>query len=128
MTVKLHNPSSLFAPYKSYSHGVEVQANARMLFISGLNGFEKDGVTMRKTFSEQAEQIWQHIGSILHSANMDYSDIISLRTYLSSPEYDDENVSFRQKYMGENKPSSTVVCCQLLESAWKLEIEAVAAK
>ncbi len=32
------------------------------------------------------------------------------------------------KYLGDNHPASTVICCQLLESKWKLEIEAVAAE
>jgi len=123
-----NNPKELFPPYRAYAHGVEVASDARLLFISGLNGFEKDGETMAESFSGQAEQIWVHIGAILQSADMDYSNIVSLRTYLSSPEYDEENVQLRQKYMGENKPASTVVCCQLLESKWKLEIEAVAAK
>jgi len=127
MTIKFHNPASVFAPYQSYSHGVEIADGARLLFISGLNGFAQDGVSMPDSFTDQAEQIWQHIGSILKSANMDYANVVSLRTYLSSPEFDEENVRLRQKYMGDNTPSSTVVCCQLLETKWKLEIEAVAA-
>lgn len=128
MITKIHNPKELFPPYRAYAHGVEVLEGARLLFISGLNGFKADGKTMPETFSDQAEQIWKHIGAILRSSDMDYSNIVSLRTYLSSPEYDEENVQLRQKYMGDNKPSSTVICCQLLESNWKLEIEAVAAK
>jgi len=128
MAIKIHNPKELFQPYRSYSHGVEVADGVRLLFISGLNGYEVDGTSMGDTFAEQAEQIWQHIGAILRSADMDYSDVVSLRTYLSSPDDDEENVQFRQKYMGDNKPSSTVICCQLLETKWKLEIEAVAAQ
>ncbi len=82
---------------------------------------------MPDSFQEQGEIIWNHIGEILKSANMGYENIISLRTYLSSPEYDEPNVKLRVKYLGDNEPSSTVVCCQLLETKWKLEIEAVAA-
>jgi len=36
-------------------------------------------------------------------------------------------LKIRKKYLENTEPSSTVVCCQLLESKWKLEIEAVAA-
>lgn len=122
-----HNPPALFAPYRAYSHGVEVQSNARLLFISGLNGYRQDGTTMPDSFEAQAEIIWQHIGAVLASAGMTYANVISLRTYLASPEFDEANVQFRMKYMGTNRPSSTVICCQLLESRWKLEIEAVAA-
>lgn len=82
---------------------------------------------MPDSFEEQGEIIWSHIGEILKSANMDYGNIISLRTYLASPEYDEANVKLRVKYLGDNEPASTVICCQLLETKWKLEIEAIAA-
>lgn len=82
---------------------------------------------MPDSFQAQGEIIWTHIGTILVSAEMGYENIVSLRTYLSSPDYDELNVQLRMKYLGDNKPASTVICCQLLESNWKLEIEAVAA-
>jgi enamine deaminase RidA (YjgF/YER057c/UK114 family) len=50
-----------------------------------------------------------------------------LRTYLSNPEYDEPNVKLGMKYLGNNQPALTVICCQLLVPEWKLEIEAVAA-
>ncbi|MBD2056286.1 RidA family protein [Oculatella sp. FACHB-28] len=74
----------------------------------------------------QGKITWTHIGSILKSAGMGYENIVSLRTYLPSPEYDEPNVQWRMKYLGNNEPASTVICCQLLESKWKLAIEAVA--
>ena len=126
MTVITHNPETLFPKYRNYSHGIEVTADSRLLFISGLNGYLSDGKTMPESFEEQGEIIWEHIGEILKSATMDYSNIVSLRTYLAKPEYDEPNVKLRMKYLGDNEPSSTVVCCQLLETKWKLEIEAIA--
>lgn len=59
---------------------------------------------------------------------MGYENIISLRTYLAKPEYDEPNVKLRTEFLGDNEPASTVICCQLLDTTWKLEIEAVAAK
>ena len=122
-----HNPSELFPQYRNYSHAVEVSSHSRLLFISGFNGYLADGVTMPDSFEEQGEIIWGHMGAILKSAGMTYENIISLRMYLSSPEYDEPNVQLRVKYLGENQPALTVVCCQLLDPKWKLEIEAVAA-
>jgi enamine deaminase RidA (YjgF/YER057c/UK114 family) len=122
-----HNPQELFPQYRNYSHAVEVSSNTRLLFISGLNGYLADGKTMPVSFEEQGEIIWGYIGVILKAARMSYENIISLRTYLSSPEYDEPNVKLRMKYLGNNQPALTVICCQLLESRCKLEIEAVAA-
>lgn len=127
MTVTRHNPPELFPQYRNYSHAIEVGSGSRLLFISGLNGYLADGKTMPDSFEEQGEITWKHIGAILRSAGMDYENIISLRTYLSSPEYDEPNVRLRMKYLGANQPALTVICCQLLEPKWKLEIEAVAA-
>ncbi|MEL6384599.1 MAG: RidA family protein [Cyanobacteria bacterium J06626_18] len=127
MPITKHNPADLFPPYRNYSHAVEVRGESRLLFISGLNGYLADGKTMPDSFEEQGEIIWNHIGTILKSAEMDYQNIVSLRTYLASPDYDEPNVQLRMKYLGEHQPASTVICCQLLESKWKLEIEAIAA-
>ncbi len=127
MAIIRHNPQTLFPQYRNYSHAVEVEGDSRILFISGLNGYMPDGETMPESFEEQGEIIWGHIGEILNSAKMGYKNIISLRTYLASPEYDEPNVKLRVKYFGDNEPASTVICCQLLETKWKLEIEAIAA-
>jgi enamine deaminase RidA (YjgF/YER057c/UK114 family) len=122
-----HNPPELFPQYRNYSHAIEVSSNSRLLFISGLNGYLADGKTMPDSFEEQGEIIWRHIGTILKSAGMTYENIISLRMYLSSPEFDEANVRLRTKYLGNHQTALTVICCQLLEPKWKLEIEAVAA-
>ena len=82
---------------------------------------------MPDSFDEQADLIWTHIQAILHAAGMQLHHIVSLRTYLADPAYDESNVRMRMKYMGDHRPASTVVCCRLLDPRWKLEIEAVAA-
>ncbi len=128
MPVIKHNPEELFPPYRSYSHAVEIKGDAQLLIISGLNGYLKDGATMPESFEEQGDIIWQHIGTILRSAGMDYEHLVSIRTYLADPAYDEANVQLRMKYLGNNRPASTVICCRLLESKWKLEVEAMAAK
>lgn len=127
MPVILHNPPGVFPPYRSYSHAAEVR-DARLLVISGLNGYEADGKTMPESFEAQGDLIWRHLGTILADAGMTYRDLVSIRTYLAAPEYDEPNVQLRVKYLGDHRPASTVVCCQLLEPRWKLELEAMAAK
>jgi 2-iminobutanoate/2-iminopropanoate deaminase len=128
MATITHNPGGVFPPYRNHSHAVEITQNSRLLIISGLNGYLADGQSMPETFEEQGEIIWQHIGTILRSAGMDYENIVSLRTYLAEPSFDEANVQLRIKYLGANQPASTVVCCQLLDPKWKLEVEAMAAK
>jgi len=128
MPVIKHNPPGLFPPYRCYSHATEIRGDSRLLIISGLNGYLADGRTMPESFEEQGEIVWTHLGTLLRSAEMDYQDLVSLRTYLADPRFDEANVRLRVKYLGSHQPSSTVVCCQLLDPRWKLEIEAMAAR
>jgi 2-iminobutanoate/2-iminopropanoate deaminase len=127
MQILKHNPLGLFPQYRCYTHAVEIRGDSRLLIISGLNGYLKDGKTMPESFEEQAAIIWTHIGTLLRSADMGFDNLVSLRTYLSDPKYDEANVRMRVKYLGEHETASTVICCQLLDPKWKLEIEAVAA-
>jgi 2-iminobutanoate/2-iminopropanoate deaminase len=122
-----HNPHELSPPYRGYVHALEVAGASRLLFISGLNGFERDGITMPDSFEEQAELIWKHIRNILTSAGMDIGNLVSLRTYLADPKFDEPNARMRAKQLGTHRVAATVICCQLLEPRWKIEIEAVAA-
>jgi 2-iminobutanoate/2-iminopropanoate deaminase len=127
MPIVKHNPKDVFPQYRCYSHAIEVRGDARLLMISGLNGYLVDGKTMPESFEEQAEIIWTHMRSILHSSGMDVNNIVALRTYLADPQYDEANVRMRVKHLGTHEPASTVICCRLLDPKWKLEIEAVAA-
>lgn len=127
MTLVPHNPPTLFPPYRGHVHAAEVVGGARLLFISGLNGYEQDGTTMPESFEDQAELIWQHIRALLADAGMGIANLVSLRTYLADPQFDEANARMRARQLGSHRVASTVVCCRLLESKWKLEIEAVAA-
>ena len=127
MPVIKHNPTGVFPQYRCYSHAVEIHGDSRLLIISGLNGYLADGKTMPESFEEQAEVIWNHLQTILRSAGMDLHNLVSVRTYLADPKYDEANVRARVKFLGTHEPSLTVVCCQLLDPKWKLEIEAMAA-
>jgi 2-iminobutanoate/2-iminopropanoate deaminase len=127
MPVIKHNPPELFPPYRCYTHATEIRGDSRLLIISGLNGYLQDGRTMPESFEDQADIIWTHLQTLLRSAGMTVENLVSLRTYLADPKYDEANVLMRVKYLGAHAPSSTVVCCQLLDPRWKLEVEAMAA-
>ena len=126
MPVIAHNPEGVFPPYRAYSHAIEIHGDARLLIVSGLNGYEADGTSMPDSFEEQGALIWRHLRTILQSAKMDYGNLVSLRTYLADPQYDEANVQLRVRHLGDHRPALTVVCCRLLDPRWKLEVEAMA--
>ena len=127
MAIKQHNPLDLYPPYVNYAHAVEVAPNARTLYVSGLNGFEPDG-TMPATFGEQAELIWRNLITVLASADMSRTDLVSLRFYLAEAAFDPGNVAILRAHLGEHRAARTVICAQLLEPGWLIELEAIAAK
>ncbi len=67
------------------------------------------------------------MGAILKSAGMGMTNLVSMRFYLADPKYDEANVLMRVKHLGSHCVALTVVCSQLLDPRWKLEVEAVAA-
>ncbi len=127
MSISYHDPATLFPRYSNHHHAVEVRGGARLLFISGLNGYLPDGKTMPLTFDDQAEIIWGHIKGILASAGMTVQNLVSMRFYLADPQYDEANMRMRARHLGDHAVALTTVCCQLLDAKWKLEVEAVAA-
>ena len=126
--VQSHNPAAIFPPYAAYAHAVEVPAGARTLYISGLNGYEQDGLTLPPGFEGQARNVWRHLGSALEAAGMSYADLVQLRFYLASPDDDPANVALIKEHLGDHVSCRTVVVQQLLEPEWRVEIEAVAAR
>jgi 2-iminobutanoate/2-iminopropanoate deaminase len=128
MAITSHNPSSLFPPYSNYAHAIEVPADARTLYISGLNGFERDGTTLPATFREQADLVWRNLADVLASAGMTYDDLVSLRFFLAEAAHDPINVEVLRQHLGDHLTARTVICAQLLEPEWLIEVEAVAAK
>ena len=128
MPITPHNPVDVFPPYANYAHAVEVPAGARTLYISGLNGYESDGTTMPADFAGQVELIWRHLETILAQAEMAVDDLVSLRFFLASAAHDPENVEILRRHLGSHACARTVVCQELLEPEWLVEVEAIAAK
>lgn len=127
MPIAQHTPPSAYPPYRSYSHAVEARGDSRILIVSGLNGYYPDGTTMPESFDDQAELIWAYLKAILGSAGMTVANLISIRTCLADRGLDEPNVRMRVKHLGPHQPASTVICCQLLDPRWRLELEAMAA-
>lgn len=126
MTPVQHKPVGVFPPYANYAHAVEVPAGSRLLFISGLNGYEADGESMPNDFEGQAELIWTHLETVLEHAGMSIENLVSLRFYLAEPAHDPANVTVLKRHLGDHHAARTVVCAGMLEPGWLVEIEAVA--
>jgi 2-iminobutanoate/2-iminopropanoate deaminase len=107
---------------------VGVPAGARTLYFSGINGYDRAGAELPATFAGQASQVWDHLEAILASAGMTFTDLVSIRFFLTSAEFDPENVEILRARLGRHVAARTVVVQQLLDPSWLIEVEAIAAR
>ncbi len=64
------------------AHGMEVPANARILFCNGQVGVRLDGSVPEEAL-EQIEVIYERIGIILAASRMTFADVVKLTVYVT---------------------------------------------
>ena len=121
-----HNPATIYPPAGPYAHGVELRGASRLLYISVTMGLTPDG-SAPDSFEAQCEQAWANIGAVLESAGMTVRNLVKVNCFLGSAGDRDVNAAVRNRVLDDHKVAVTVVAVTLLEPAWKLEIEAIAA-
>jgi enamine deaminase RidA (YjgF/YER057c/UK114 family) len=127
MTHTYHNPDDVPKPVARYSQAVEVRPGARYLFISGQVGMAVNG-SVPPTFEEQCHLIYGSIIKLLAAANMTPANLVKTTAFLTQPEQRALHGQIRREYFGDATPASTAVVVRaLLDPAWLLEVEAIAA-
>jgi len=86
LATKAHNPSAVWTVPEAfrtiYSHGTEVAAGSRMLFVSGQFGVAPDG-GLPAEFREQAMLAMANVESLLAAAGMTKSNLVKVNYYLT---------------------------------------------
>lgn len=124
----IYNPTTVAAPLGRYSHGVEVPAGARWLYISGQVGMQPDG-TLAQGIETQAAQAWANLVAILAAADMSLADVVKVTSFLTHPDYAQAYRDARDRLEWSHNPASTLlIVAGLASPAMLIEIEAVAAK
>ena len=126
--MKTHNPASVTAPAGPYSHGIEVPANARWLYIAGQIGVAPDG-KVAPDFDGQADQCWRNIKAVLAAAGMGVENLVKCTHFITRAENVAAYGRVRSRHLGEARPASTLLVISALARAdFLVEVEAVAAK
>jgi 2-iminobutanoate/2-iminopropanoate deaminase len=126
--MKTYNPNTVAAPAGPYSHGVEIPASARILYLAGQIGIAPDG-TLPADFEAQADQCWKNIKAILAAAGMGVENLVKCTHFLTSPEHVAAYGKVRTRHLGEARPASTLlVISALARPGMLVEVEAIAAK
>jgi 2-iminobutanoate/2-iminopropanoate deaminase len=127
MAIKFHNPKSVALTGK-YSLGVEVPADARLLFLAGQVGYDAKG-RLAPGFERQCDLTWKNIGRILRSAGMDFSNIVRATGFITDSRFIAPYRDARAKILKEPFPAATlIVVSGLADPGMFVEIEIVAAR
>lgn len=126
MARRRHDPPAVPAPVGNYTHGLEVAAGARLLFISGQIPVRPDG-SVPADFEGQCHAVWDNLLAVLASAHMRPEHLVKVTTYLTSRDQAEINGRVRRDRLGEVRPALTVVIARTFAAEWLLEIEAIAA-
>jgi len=125
---KIHNPQSIAAPIGTYSHGIEVPPNTRLLYVAGQVAVRRDG-TVPATIEEQTVVAWENVTAILAAAGMKVSDIVKVNQYLTDATHFPGYAAARSRFLGDHRPASTLVTISaLVRPEFFVEVEVVAAK
>lgn len=128
MTISYSNPAAVHAPLGLYSHTVSVPEGTELIFLSGQVGVRPDG-SAPSTMEEQADQVFANIIALLKAHGLEATSIVKLTTFMVAGRDGDAVRAARLKHLGSHRPASTAVfVSRLVDPAWFVEVEAVAAK
>ena len=121
------NPEGMNPP-PFYSHGVEVEAGARMIFVSGQVGTRRDG-TVAEGIGEQAKVAVENLTAVLAAGGMTPADIVKSTIYLTDEANFEGFAAVAAPLLAQPPAATTLVYVKALASPELLvEIEAIAAR
>jgi enamine deaminase RidA (YjgF/YER057c/UK114 family) len=121
-------PATIRPPFARYSHGVEVPADARLVFTSGQLGITPDD-RIPEEAGAQTDLCFKAIGEVLKAAGMDFGDIVRINAFVTAREHMKAYMEVRDRHVGSPPPASTLMIVSgFARPEFKVEVEVVAAK
>jgi enamine deaminase RidA (YjgF/YER057c/UK114 family) len=125
--VRHFNPDTIGTPVAAYSHGSDINPNARYIFTAGQVGVGEDGKPL-DGIEAQAEKVYANLLAILQDAGMGPANIVKMTTYLINPDDAKGAHKARARVLGDVKPPNTLLYIKRLANPdFLLEVELVAA-
>jgi len=123
-------PASIAAPAANYAHAIVTEHASRWLHTSGVVPTQVDG-TVPATIEAQAEVVWTTLLAILHEAEFEAADVVSVTTYVVVDQLAalPAVMAARDHALGLHRAASTLVTVPALaRPEWKMEIALIAAR
>lgn len=121
-------PESMHSPLGAYAHGVEAPENAKLTFVAGQIGIDKDG-NVPSDFAGQAELAWKNCMTVLEHNRLRISDVVKITHFITDPANVAAYGAIREKFLGKQRPASTLlIVAGLARPDLLVEVEMIAAK
>ncbi len=124
---KALSPASIRPPFSLYSHGVAVEAGARLVFCSGQLGIAPDD-TIPPDTAGQTRLCFANIEAVLAEAGMGLANIVRINAYVTAREHLAAYMEVRNELFADPLPASTLMIVSgFARPEFTVEIEAIAA-
>jgi enamine deaminase RidA (YjgF/YER057c/UK114 family) len=110
----------------SYADALRIPAGHDLVILSGTPGLLEDGSTPA-AFAEEARRAWVNVRRALTRAGAELGDIVSVRTWLTSPDDVAAYVEVRNEFITHRPTYMLAVVPQVVWPSLRLEIEVAAA-
>jgi 2-iminobutanoate/2-iminopropanoate deaminase len=128
MPTRFFNPPSVSAPVNPYSHGAEIEAGSRLLYMAGQVGRQGADGDILPTFEAQVRQTYANIAEILREADMDLTNLVKLTSYITDRKNLAAMREIRSEILGDHKPAHTlIIVAGLAFEEYMIEVDCVAA-
>jgi enamine deaminase RidA (YjgF/YER057c/UK114 family) len=113
-----------------FSQAVDLSGTERVLICSGQTAIGDDGSPPKTDdMAEQVRIALENLGTVLHAADMDFSNIVKLTAYTTDVDGFIGASEASAEVMGSNLPAMTLIgVARLAFPELKVELEAIAAK
>ncbi|MDH3668016.1 MAG: RidA family protein [Paracoccaceae bacterium] len=111
----------------NYSHGALTSNATEWLHLSGQVGVNPVG-SVSPDFEDQCRRAFSNIAACLRDAGMGFGDVVMLRIYLIDRSDLQMLRNIRSEFFGDRCfPSTLVIVSGLVDPAWRVELEIIAA-
>lgn len=126
--MKILAPKTVAKPAGPYVHGMVIDPGRSWLSVSGQVGIRPDG-SIAEGIVEQTRVAWTNLTEVLKEGGMEITDIVKVTSFLTSADFIADYGRTRAGFLGDFRPTSTLLVVAGLASPQLLmEVEALAVK
>ena len=128
MPTRFYDPQNVSTRPIPYSHGAEVEAGSKLLYMSDQVGRGLPDGDILPDFEAQIRQTYANIEAVLDGAGMDLTNLVKMTTYITDRKNLEAMREIRREILGDHKPAHTlVIAAGLAFEEYLIEVDCIAA-